>query len=76
MTIVTIHAAKLNLARLIARAGAGEEIILAHGKEPVARLVPICSPAGERRFGALKGEITVGREFFGPLPEEELKVWE
>jgi prevent-host-death family protein len=38
---VTIHAAKTNLSRLIARAEAGEEIIIARGRTPVAKLVPL-----------------------------------
>ena len=36
MAVVTIHDAKTNLSRLIARVEAGEEIILARGKKPVA----------------------------------------
>lgn len=75
MKIVTIHAAKTNLSQLIAQAQAGEEIILARGKEQVARLVPI-RKRGKREFGALKGKIKIGPEFFEPLPEDELKRWE
>ena len=40
MTMVTIHTAKTTLSQLLARVEAGEEIILARGKEPVAKLVP------------------------------------
>jgi hypothetical protein len=29
-----------------------------------------------RKAGRLKGQITVGPEFFEPLPEEELALWE
>ena len=35
MPTYTIHAAKTNLSKLVARAEAGEEIVLARGKEPV-----------------------------------------
>ena len=76
MSIVTIHAAKTNLSKLIARVEAGEEIILARGREPVAKLVPMRAKTPKRRFGALKGQIKIGPEFFEPLPEGELKSWE
>lgn len=31
---------------------------------------------GERRIGLYKGQIDIGPEFFEPLPEEELALWE
>lgn len=76
MPTVTIHAAKTNLSKLIERACAGEEIIIARGALPVARLVPLEHQAPRRRFGALRGKIVVQREFFEPLPEDELAAWE
>ena len=76
MPIVTILAAQTNLSQLIARAEAGEEIILARGKDPVARLVPIRPAAAGRQFGALQGQVSVGPAFFEPLPDEELAGWE
>ena len=75
MPTYTIHAAKTNLSKLIARAEAGEEIVLARGKEPVARIVPVAAKP-KRRFGSLKGKGSIGPEFFEPLPEDELKLWE
>ena len=75
MPTYTIHAAKTNLSKLVARAEAGEEIVLARGKDPVARIVPV-NPRPKRQFGRLKGKGSVGREFFEPLPESELKRWE
>jgi antitoxin (DNA-binding transcriptional repressor) of toxin-antitoxin stability system len=76
MAVVTIHAAKSSLSKLIARAEAGEEIVLARGTEPVARLVAVHKPQVGRRFGSLKGVVTVGKAFFDPLPDEELSAWE
>jgi prevent-host-death family protein len=76
MTVVTIHTAKTNLSQLLARVEAGEEIVLARGKEPIAKLVPFKSPATKRRFGALQGVVSVGAEFFDPLPDDELRAWE
>jgi prevent-host-death family protein len=40
MDTVTVHTAKTTLSRLLGRVEAGEEIVLARGKQPVARLVP------------------------------------
>ena len=76
MEIVTIHTAKTTLSQLLARVEAGEEIVLARGREPIAKLVPFHPPRRGRRFGALRGSISVGPEFFEPLPEEELAAWE
>jgi prevent-host-death family protein len=75
-TIVTIHTAKTTLSQLIARVEAGEEIVLARNKQPVARLVPIAQPTAGRRFGALRGIVSVEPTFFEPLPEDQLADWE
>jgi prevent-host-death family protein len=75
MRIVTIHQAKTNLSRLIEKASEGEEVIIALGAKPVARLVPI-EVKGRRQPGSLKGKLRVEPEFFEPLPESELSAWE
>jgi prevent-host-death family protein len=41
MKIVGIHEAKTSLSRLIEAACKGEEIVIARGKDPVVRLVPV-----------------------------------
>jgi prevent-host-death family protein len=76
METVTIHTAKTTLSQLLARVEAGEEIILARGKEPIAKLVPFQPLRIKRQFGALRGIISIGPEFFEPLPEQELAEWE
>jgi prevent-host-death family protein len=73
---VTIHVAKTTLSQLIARVEAGEEIVIARGKEPVARLVPVRRAVPRRRFGAMRGKARVDAAFFEPLPEDELRRWE
>jgi len=51
MSIVTIGQAKTNLSRLIAQASAGEEVIIARGSKPVARLVSVSGkPQTPARF--------------------------
>lgn len=76
MGIVTIHKAKTTLSKLIKKASAGEEVIIARGDKPVARLVPVGETRGKRQPGSLKGKLRVGREFFEPLPPDELAGWE
>jgi prevent-host-death family protein len=76
MDTVTIHAAKTTLSQLLARVEAGEEILLARGKEPIAKLVPIKPKASKRRLGALRGIVALDPEFFEPLPNIELAAWE
>jgi prevent-host-death family protein len=76
MTTVTVHVAKTTLSQLLARVEAGEEIVIARDKTPVAKLVPIKTTKPRRRFGSMRGKISIGPEFFEPLPEEELKRWE
>jgi len=76
MPTVTIHQAKTNLSRLIDRAAAGEEIIIARGSKPVARLVPIGAVKAKRKPGSWKGKFVLGPEFFEPLPDDELARWE
>jgi len=78
MATVTIHEAKTQLSKLIKRAEAGEEIVIARGKEPVVQLTPVAQGKRKRKAGVLKGiwpEIP-DSFFFDPLPEDELKLWE
>ena len=76
MDTVTIHAAKTTLSQLLARVEAGEEIVLARGKQPIAKIVPYRPVAPKRQFGALRGVVSIGPEFFEPLPDDELAAWD
>jgi len=76
METVTIHNAKTTLSQLLARVEAGEEIVLARGNQPIAKIVPYHPVAPKRQFGALRGVVSVGPEFFEPLPDDELTLWE
>ncbi len=77
MTVFTIHKAKTELSRLLKMVEAGEEVIIARGDKPIARIVPAGLPVNKPRVpGALKGKLTVPGSFFDPLPEEELALWE
>jgi prevent-host-death family protein len=77
VTVVTVQQAKTQLSKLIARAEAGGEIVIARGGRPAVKLVPIGKRATRRRFGALNGELSLPDAFFfDPLPEQDLKLWE
>jgi prevent-host-death family protein len=76
MAISTIHQAKTHLSALIERAERGEETVIARGKQPVVRLVPIKRPPKRRIPGLFKGEFKIGRAFFEPLSASELEGWE
>ncbi len=76
MLTVKIHHAKTHLSRLIEKACEGEEIIIARGSQPLVRLQPLGAKKGQRKPGSWKGKLIVGREFFEPLSEDQLKAWE
>jgi antitoxin (DNA-binding transcriptional repressor) of toxin-antitoxin stability system len=87
----TMHEAKTQLSKLVERMLSGEEIILTRGRKrvPIAKLVAVdpAPPLGEiratpkfkngmRPIGLYKGQFDIGPEFFDPLPDEELALWE
>lgn len=55
--ILNVHAAKTNLSKLLARVAQGEEIVIAKGGIPVARLVPYASDAPARPLGVYAGKV-------------------
>ena len=74
-TIINVHAAKTQLSKLLERAHAGEEIIIAKAGKPYARLVPLepPEPPKKRELGFIKGSVS--DSFFDPLPDDELEAW-
>ena len=70
MAAVNIHEAKTHLSRLVERAAAGEEIVIAKSGKPMARLVPYAEDRQPRVLGAMKGLIHVPDDFDEPLPPE------
>ncbi len=74
-SIVNVHQAKTHLSKLLDRAHAGEEIILAKAGKPYAVLGPLPPPEAARRPGRLSDQF-VGPEILDPLPQTELDAWE
>lgn len=75
MPSYTIQKAKANLSKLIKQAEEGEEVLIMRGKTMAARIVAVAEKGKKRRLGILRGKLTVGPEFFEPLPDEELDLW-
>jgi prevent-host-death family protein len=75
MAQFSVDDATANLSRLIAEALAGGEIIITRGNVPVVRLVPT-TPCGQRRFGALKGSVSIDARLDETLPDNEFEGWD
>jgi prevent-host-death family protein len=69
---VNIQEAKAQLSALIARAEAGEDIVIARANKPVVRLVPVVAPKFERRLGEAKGLVQIAEDF-DTLPDDLLE---
>lgn len=70
MKQVNIHHAKTHLSRLIQRALAGEEIVIAKAGEPLVRLTPAkAAMPGKRKLGDMRGEIWIAEDFDAEDPE-------
>jgi prevent-host-death family protein len=71
MIVANIHNAKTNLSKLIERAEAGEEVIIARDGKPVVRLSPVTAPAVVARrpdgfpawMGSMRDEISIAPGF-------------
>ncbi len=70
VTQVNLYDAKTQLSRLVERAAAGEEIVIAKGGRPLARLVPLARRTAPRELGFLAGRVHVGADFDAPLPDD------
>lgn len=69
---VNIHDAKTHLSRLVERVEAGEEIVIARGGRPVARLVPLRHRTKPRELGSLRGKIWLAPDWDSPELNAEI----
>jgi prevent-host-death family protein len=76
--IVNVHAAKTQLSKLLERAEAGEEIIIARSGKPVARLAPlnatlhgVAEEAAPFGLGTLRGRIWMAPEVDADWQDED-----
>ena len=70
-TVVNMHDAKSSLSRLVKRAAAGEEILIANHGKPVAMLTRIPATRMKIPWDVFKGKIEMAADFDAPL--EDLK---
>ena len=64
------------MSKLIERARAGDEVIIAKAGKPVARLVPTQGVKQPRRLGTLAGKLHVPDDFDDPLPGDIIAQFE
>lgn len=72
---VNIHEAKTHLSRLVARAAAGEEIVISKAGTPVAKLVAYERPKEPRKLGAWRGKVEI-LPGFDEMDEEITRMFE
>ena len=70
-TIVSIQAAKEQLDGLLDRASYGEEIVIAMGDKPIAKLSAIPLKRKPLPYGLLKGKLIPRANFDEPLADDE-----
>ena len=77
MTVtVTVYEAKTIFSELLARVGAGEEVLIAEAGKPVARLVPAVEKPAPRAPGTAIGKLKISPDFDDPLPDDLLDLFE
>lgn len=68
---VNLYDAKTNLSKLVERAAAGEEIVIAKSGKPKAKLVPYRPAAGRREPAHALGVTFIAEDFDAPMPDVE-----
>jgi antitoxin (DNA-binding transcriptional repressor) of toxin-antitoxin stability system len=77
MIKLNIHEAKTHLSRYLERLLKGEVIQLCRRNVPIAEIRALRSPRRQKRpIGLARGELSVPKDFFKPLPEDALKRFE
>ena len=77
MATVNIKDVTQDPTTILARAEAGESIIVLDADRPVAEIRPVHQPArAPRPFGLCAGEFTVPDDFDAPLPEQVIGSFE
>lgn len=78
MRTITVDEARAELSQVLLEVEAGGEVIIARGKKPIARLIPIGDTPRPRRpkVGQLRGALfSIPDQAFAPLTTDELKEW-
>lgn len=73
---VDVHQAEIQLSELLEAVERGEEVFIVRGETPVAQLVPV--EKKKFKIGILDDVLTEEGmpDFFEPMSEEDLRLWE
>ncbi len=74
--VYNLYEAKTSLSKLVDRAAAGEEIVIAKSGKPLARLTPLPSKREPRKPGGWEGRVKISGSFDEPLPDDLLAAFE
>jgi prevent-host-death family protein len=77
MTVVNMHEAKSQLSKLVARAEAGEDVVIARDGKPAVRLTPV-EPGdtwARRVAGMWQGQVWMSEDFDDPMPDLEAAIY-
>jgi prevent-host-death family protein len=69
MRYVELTQAQTDLPQLIEAAAKGEEVIITHAAQPVAKLVSLARRTGDLQYGSAKGLVTFSEDFDEPLED-------
>jgi prevent-host-death family protein len=72
---VSVHEAKAQLSKLLAKVERGEEVVIARAGKPIAKLVGIGDSATVPTLGADAGTFLVPDDFDAPLPADVLDAF-
>lgn len=77
MKTINVHEAKAHLSEYLAQVEAGEAMLICRRNVPVAELRPV-APVRKtpRPIGLAQGQVKVPPEFFEPLDDELLDLFE
>ena len=75
METVNIYEAKIRLSQLVDKVVAGEDVVNRNGK-PLVRITRLETSKRPIRFGVLKGNVKITRDFDAPLPSKVLADFE
>ncbi len=73
---MNLYEAKTSLSKLVDRAAAGEETIIAKAGRPVAKLVPFEARPEKRVPGGWQGKVRIAEDFDAPLADDVLAAFE
>lgn len=74
--LLNLYEAKTSLSKLVDRAAAGEEIVIAKAGRPMAKLVPLRVGRKKRVPGGWQGKVRIAEDFDAPLPDGILDAFE